>query len=307
MVVCEAAAGRPFPAILAVSAVGGILFVSLVSTIAFYYFYCKPTYEKWRHKSSAEYPDPLKVRVEIVQMLKGSAVSSVNAALAVYLASRQLSLGHCATPSTASGWALELLYQTIYFFFLEFYSFLYHYCGHTTRPLWIFHRFHHQFFNPSPYAVIADEFVDQLARSFPMVLGSIFLPLNVDLMLFQMSVLHYTYGTYLHSGHELPYPDAHHSIINTSFQHYCHHRLSIKQRPYHCGFYLKISDRLFGSLYEKECFCAKCEREKGNRSFERWEKVRIPDYSVMLTWSFWVDCLKEEFRKMKSGDFWKFT
>ncbi len=33
--------------------------------------------------------------------------------------------------------------------------------------------------------------------------------------------------------------------INTSFQHYCHHAKSLMNRPYHCGFFIKLWDNMF--------------------------------------------------------------
>jgi hypothetical protein len=34
------------------------------------------------------------------------------------------------------------------------------------------HKFHHYFYNPSPFAVIADEYIDQFIRSTPMVVST---------------------------------------------------------------------------------------------------------------------------------------
>jgi len=81
--------------------------------------------------------------------------------------------------------------------------------------------------------------------------------------------------------------DAHHPIINTSFQHYCHHALSIIGKPYHTGFFFKLWDQLAGSLYDKECFCAKCSQKAGKRTEEQWAALVKPDYSVLLKPSFW--------------------
>ena len=50
----------------------------------------------------------------------------------------------------------------------------------------------------------------------------------------------YVYGIYLHWGFEADALPADHPIMNTSFQHYAHHAISIKNRPYHTGFYFKV-------------------------------------------------------------------
>jgi len=88
-------------------------------------------------------------------------------------------------------------------------------------------------------------------------------------------------------GYEFEFLDAHHPFINTSFQHYCHHALSINQKPYHTGFFFKIWDQLFGSMYNGECFCAKCVRNKGERTYEKWLEVPKQDYSILFQPSFW--------------------
>ncbi|CAF4850244.1 unnamed protein product, partial [Rotaria socialis] len=149
---------------------------------------------------------------------------------------------------------------------------------------------HHQFFNPTPFAVIADEYLDQFVRALPLLILPALIPVNMDLLFFQFATFFYGYGIYLHWGHEFSYPDAHHPIINTSFQHYLHHAISIKNQPYHTGFYFKIWDQLFGSVYPREkCFCIKCQKEKGQRTHDEFEKLEKPDYSILLNWNFWFN------------------
>merc|ERR1712032_1720198 len=107
-------------------------------------------------------------------------------------------------------------------------------------------------------------------------------------MFFEYGVFFYAYGCYLHWGYELDCIDAHHPVLNTAFQHYCHHAASILHKPYHCGFFFKCWDELFGSVYDGTCFCVKCERENGRRSRDRYEKdVVVPPYERLLDPSFW--------------------
>ena len=40
--------------------------------------------------------------------------------------------------------------------------------------------------------------------------------------------------------------------------------------------------------YEGECFCARCDRKKGNRTVEKWSKVSLYDYSILLEYKFWA-------------------
>ena len=102
-------------------------------------------------------------------------------------------------------------------------------------------------------------------------------------------IFFYGYGVYLHWGYELDYPDAHHPYLNTAFQHYCHHAKSIIGKPYHCGFFFKCWDQLFDTMHpDGAAESAMCAQERGERSREIWEKTVKPDYSVLLSPSFWL-------------------
>lgn len=82
---------------------------------------------------------------------------------------------------------------------------------------WAQHRYHHLFYNPTPFSVIADEYIDQFVRAGPLCLIPMMMPTNMDLLFGIYAIFFYSYGIYLHWGFELEWPDAHHPIINTSF------------------------------------------------------------------------------------------
>lgn len=136
--------------------------------------------------------------------------------------------------------------------------------------------------------MVADEYVDQFARAAPLLVFPMVAPVNIDLMFCIYAVFFYAYGVYLHLGHELEWPDAHHPVINTSFQHFCHHAKSVVNVPYHTGFFFKLWDNMAGSTWPKQCFCAKCARGRGERTLEQYNKVEKPDYSVLLSPSWWM-------------------
>jgi len=280
-------------------------FVSFVicmtlSGVLFYLYYWPSniTYEKWQRKSNPKYPSPEKVRDEIVQMCKAFLCSNVCPAVSIYSAAHQGNDGSSdtsgfhITTKAYCGPAPSPWYHVAEFIGImlvsDFFEFFYHYCGHTFKSLWSQHRHHHKFFNPSPFSVIADEFVDQFVRASPLLLFPLLVPINMDLMFFEFGTFFYFYGVYLHWGYEMDWPDAHHPILNTSFQHYCHHAKGVIGKPTHCGFFFKIWDQLFRCTYEGKCFCAKCERRKGNRTKEQFELVHIPDHSKLLRPSFWI-------------------
>merc|ERR1712100_309025 len=268
----------------------GLMAVFSTSGPLFYFYYwpSQVTFEKWQYKSNPKFPSPEKVRDEIVQMCKSVLCATLCPAAAVWLAYRGMGEGFCGTPEGYS-WKYHVLSFAVIMIASDFYEFFYHWLGHKYKFFWEQHKHPPLFFNPSPFAVIADEFVDQFVRSAPLLIFPCLMPLNIDLMFAEYFVFFYIYGCYLHWGYELEWPDAHHPIMNTAFQHYCHHAKAIIGKPYHCGFYFKCWDQLFGSVYDKECFCVKCERAKGKRSLAAFKQIKVPDYNVLCQPCFWMD------------------
>ncbi|KAF8820124.1 putative C-5 sterol desaturase [Cardiosporidium cionae] len=303
MVLCEIFAGRSLPEIWFGLYAMAFFFVNGLSTVYFYFLYWNPTYKTWVKKSNPAYPKAAKIREEIFQMNKGLVMAALPPALSLWLSHTHFSYGYCGFSATS--FKEELIHQLWYLIFLDFIEFFYHYGTHVNHWLWKLHKYHHTFYNPTPFAVIADEVIDQLVRALPMAIFPLFVPLNLDIMFFQMALVIYGYGTYLHCGHEMNFPDAHNSmyVLNTSYQHFCHHSISVYRKPFHCGFVLNIFDKLFGSVYKGECFCCKCCEMKGERSIEKWKALKKPNYKKMLSWPFWQKGLAIEWNSFLTGNF----
>eukprot|EP00928_Gymnodinium_smaydae_P079654 TRINITY_DN63523_c0_g1_i1.p1 TRINITY_DN63523_c0_g1~~TRINITY_DN63523_c0_g1_i1.p1 ORF type:complete len:318 (+),score=76.13 TRINITY_DN63523_c0_g1_i1:78-956(+) len=289
MVLCEMMSSAPQAFMLTW---GVIVLLQIVITIVlsgsvFVKYYGRPTYEKWRYKINPKFPDPAKVRMEIIQTAKGAAVAALPPAISLYLSQQGKSQAYCGVGE--HGWTYLIVSFFAVWLIADLWEFAYHYLGHRLEFMWHVHKHHHVFFNPSPFAVIADEPVDQFFRALPMALFPMLVPLNMDMLFVQFGAFFYAYGVYLHWGYELDYPDAHHPWINTSYQHFAHHAVSVMKKPFFNGFYIRLWDNMMGSVYpEEKCFCSKCARAKGERSKEAWEKVIKPDYSVLLKPSFWI-------------------
>jgi len=125
----------------------------------------------------------------------------------------------------------SLLFQAVLiFFFTDLYEYAYHWIGHRYATFWSIHRHHHMFYNPSPFAVIADEYLDQFVRTLPMVILPLVTPINMDLLFAIFATLFYGYGVYLHWGYESTWLSAHNPVFNTAYHHYIHHAISAKGR-----------------------------------------------------------------------------
>jgi len=291
--ICEAAEafGGNFLGTWIVMTFFGVATSMILSGTAFARLYWKPTFSQWQFKSNPKYPRPEHVRTEVLLTLKCISLSTIFPALSLYLRAHGQSQAFCGWGGRSMLWhagtAVALLS------FVDFFEWIYHYMGHQIPCLWQGHKSHHRFYNPTPFSVIADEAIDQLVRSSPLLIGVV-LPINMDLMYFMFTVFFYGYGVYLHCGYEFDWPDAHHPLINSSYQHYLHHAEGAVGKPRHTGFFVKIWDKLMDgdttaeNFKANKCSCAKCARARGERSFDAWEKVEKVDYSPLLKPSFWL-------------------
>lgn len=280
---------------LAIS-VAGLISMMLLSGSVFLFTHGYATHKTWQRKTIARYPEPERVATEIVQTSLGMFVVSVPAALAMWLAQTNRSKAYCGFG--VHGWWYDILQTFVFWIGTDFYEFFYHYCGHKFSFMWAHHKSHHHFANPSPFAVIADGAMDNIMRGLPLLLYTLVMPTNMDILVFIFAVFFYAYGVYLHCGHELDWPNAETPFLNTSYYHIAHHAFSINQKPLHTGFFFRCWDELFGSIIPPpEIICAKKAREMGKRSLEAWQKLGgAPDYSVLLTTRFWLAYFKGDIR-----------
>lgn len=292
--ICEAAefAGQSFFMTWLVLTIGGGSLSFGLSMIAFRKWYWAPTFEQWQNKSNPKYPRPSQVRKEVLLTIKCLSLSTLCPAMSIYLVAHGHSQAFCGWGDRSLMWHICSFLAMLVF--CDFYEWGYHGLGHAIPFLWKQHKNHHLFYNPTPFAVVADEAIDQLVRSAPMLFIPVLFPTNMDVLFMMFAALFYAYGVYMHGGHEFEWPDAHHPIINTSYQHYLHHSVGGCSKPAHTGFFVKIWDQLCGDdltaeMYKAgKCTCAKCSRARGERSLEAWQAVEKQDHSVLLKPSFWL-------------------
>mmetsp|Transcript_581 Transcript_581/g.577 ORF Transcript_581/g.577 Transcript_581/m.577 type:complete len:299 (-) Transcript_581:318-1214(-) len=276
-------------------AMSGAALVLVLAVPLFIVYYVNPTYEQWKWKTNPRYPSPDMIKLEVTKSLKGAFLATMAPALSTYWARTNSSYtkGYCGIDEEP-----DMLYTIKMFLFTwiiaDFYEFFYHWLGHTFDSLWEQHKSHHRFYNPTPFATIADDVVDQIFRSAPLLVIPILFTVNIDILFAQWGTLFYVYGTYLHWGYESQFLSAHNKVLNTAYDHHCHHAKSIKNKAIRTGFFLKIWDDLFRSVYNEACFCVRCQHKEGKRTLEEFKKIKIPDYSVLIKPSFWLQSPDEK-------------
>lgn len=261
--------------------------IFLMSGAVFIYYYVYPTYEKWVYKDNPKYPQPDKVREEIILSMKGAWVTVLNTAQSFYLMEKGFNHAYCGVEP--HGWSWLFWNSLVIIQGTDFFEFYYHRMGHKIEFFWVHHKQHHLFYNPTPFAVVADDLADQYIRGLCMFIIPLVMPTNMDQMSIIYFVQFYGYGVFIHCGHEFTWLSAHNYWINTPYQHYIHHAKGRFLKPYHTGFLLKTWDRMFGSFYDQKCICCRCEKAAGKRTIEIWNTIEKPDYSVLLNWEFWKD------------------
>jgi Delta7-sterol 5-desaturase len=264
----------------------------LLSGLLFYSLYVRPSYELWRYKINPKYPSTVKVKEEITVMMQGIVFSTICPALSIYLTRLGVGHGYCEVQQHGVSWLI------LSFFLIwigsDFFEFLYHYLGHSSSIMWRLHKGHHCFSNPTPFAVIADDPIDQFFRASPILFFPLLFPVHLEMIFFMFSILFYFNGLIQHSGYEIPWIDGHSSVFLTSYHHYLHHAKSVIHQPYYNGQLLQLWDHLFGSIYIGQCVCSRCAREKGERTRDQWLTIQKPNYSELLSLQFWISKAQTE-------------
>jgi Delta7-sterol 5-desaturase len=283
---CEIAGEYGFLALWMSMNVLGLVSMMTLSTLVFIPLYGKPSFETWKLKCNPNFPSPALVRKEIIHTVKGLVVATLIPAFTLVASFSGWSQGYCGDPHNI-GIKGFLIQTAIIFAFTDFVEYGYHWCGHYYQSFWQIHKHHHAFYNPTPFAVIADDWPDQFCRTLPMIILPCMMPINMDLLFFIFASLFYGYGVYLHSGYESIYLSTHNPVFNTSYHHYYHHAKSAIGLPIYTGFFFKIWDQLFNTEAKKGCVCHEC-RPKKERSKKIYNQISKPDYSVMMKLDWWL-------------------
>jgi lathosterol oxidase len=193
--------------------IGSFLFLLACSSICFYFLYYRPKFAIWQYKINPEYPAPEKVKEEIIVMCQGILFSTICPALSIYLTQNHKGRGYCGVDDTNGGYSWLIISFFIVWLVTDLYEFLYHYLGHKVSAMWALHKDHHRFFNPTPFAVVADSPVDQFFRAAPLFVLPLCIPINLDMIFTMFSVLFYMNGLMQHSGHEIALLDQLFGVI----------------------------------------------------------------------------------------------
>lgn len=291
--------------ILGVLGVPALLYIFGICITFFRMDYLNAGYERWVWKYNRSYPTVDKVAFEIEHLFRCAVVSVLVLTLTVMMALHGCTDLFVLDRSISS----NLVWIVIAFVLVDFYEYMYHYTGHKLDSFWSYHKRHHYFYNPTPFGVIADDVMDQLFRTVPIVLFPILFPKINALVLGFVFSIDPIYGTWLHTGHDSPWirsianflkkkTGGCRFVLNTSAEHYLHHAASGRTSPMYCGFYIKVWDWLLNTHDEVRLDALLADLGPEKRSLKEFETVvkpRIEDYGQLGTFRFWYE------RYFKSG------
>jgi sterol desaturase/sphingolipid hydroxylase (fatty acid hydroxylase superfamily) len=188
----------------AVLSILSAVFMTVASLLLFIPLYVFPSFQVWKYKINPEFPSPVKVKEEISAMLRGVCCSTICPAAAIVMTRFRYGHGYCGS-LVPYGWVNMCFTMAVVWLLTDFYQFLYHWSGHTFRFMWFLHKDHHHFYNPSPFAVVADSAVDQFFRAFPMLLFPMIMSVNLDLLFGLFSTIFLINGLLQHSGYDFSF------------------------------------------------------------------------------------------------------
>jgi len=278
-----------------------LLLVGLFCGSVFVYFYHQTSYEKWLRKSNKNFPSVEAVRTEILGSIGACMVFSVYFLLPLYLPLKGYRIaGYFDLRNGVWHEVKVIMLLTVA---LDYLHWLFHHLQHTWARWYNSHKYHHRFFNPTPFSAFADNWDDVIFLS-AQTLTPLFIPQNVFIAHASQFLFFATYSIYLHAGF-CDHP--HQKVFNTGYFHFLHHKKSVGKDHFHSGYFLQLWDRLAGTCvdYEERCECPECDAKAGNRTREHYEAIVKPDYSRLFDMRFTFEpgaVLKEVFG-VTYGDF----
>lgn len=282
--------------IFAIQVVLACVSMAAVTTFHFQRLYIRATFDTWKLKFNKAYPSIPAVTNEVFALTKCTVATAGLLAFSVQLGVHGYNGLFDVTKATMTQ---NVMNFAIAFWAVDFYSYAYHLLGHKIPEAWAIHRFHHKFFNPTPFGVIADDIGDQIVRAMPLLFLPLMIPTLNFVVLGTVFAIDLYYGVLLHCGHEnitarkvADFVEDHvgTDLINTPLNHFLHHAISGGSTPKYCGFYVTIWDKLFGS--EDKENLQKYLKGLETRTAEDFAKISVPNYKVMGSLSFWVKAIQ---------------
>ena len=198
---------------------------------------------KWRTQRT--WPTAGQVRGEVID-----GTLSMSMVMVVVSGSFWLGLnGHGGLYADPGQYGLLYIPVSIFFVFLvmEVFEWAFHWACHRNSILWLVHKQHHRYSNPSTFGVMADQPVDMLIKASPILWIPFLFPIWDVALIGTFAIMNFAYGTYLHGGFDFPFmPSPHSRFLVAAWHHNEHHSGAV---DYNYGFFTGFMDVIFKTRF----------------------------------------------------------
>jgi sterol desaturase/sphingolipid hydroxylase (fatty acid hydroxylase superfamily) len=149
-----------------------------------------------------------------------------------------------AAPTDYPLWMIPLSIVAV-FLIMEVFSWTFHWACHQSDLLWMVHKHHHRYSNPTPFGVMADQPIDMFIKASPILWIPFLFPIWDVALIGTFATMNFAYGTYLHAGFDPPWmPSPHSRYLVSVWHHNEHHAGSLK---HNFGFFTGFMDILMST------------------------------------------------------------
>lgn len=215
---------------------GGLFLMLHRSTLA-------ETVHRWRTQRT--WPSTEQIRGEVLD-----GTLSMSAVMVVVSASFWMAQnGYGGLYADPGEYGLLYIPLSIVFLFLvmEVFEWFFHWACHRNSVLWLVHKHHHRYSNPTSFGVMADQPVDMLIKASPILWAPFLFPIWDVALVGTFATMNFIYGTYLHAGFDFPFMPSPHSRYLVSAWHHNEHHSGAVGSNY--GFFTGFMDIWFGTRF----------------------------------------------------------
>jgi sterol desaturase/sphingolipid hydroxylase (fatty acid hydroxylase superfamily) len=205
-----------------------------------------PAARRWKTQTRPDRPD--QIRGEVLDGVLSMAMVMGCVALSFWMSYAGLNQLY-ASPGDRPLWYIPASILGV-FLVMEVFEWAFHWACHRNSLLWLVHKHHHRYSNPTSFGVMADQPLDMFIKASPIVWIPLLFPIWDVALIGTFATMNFLYGTYLHAGFDPPWmPSPHSRFLVSAWHHNEHHAGSV---DHNYGFFTGFMDILFGTRLTPE-------------------------------------------------------
>ena len=233
------------PMWLALAAIGNFWYLLICGGLYLLLHRSRFSEKAQRWKTQRMEPTPKQVRREILDGVTSMSMVMFSIAVAFWCSARGYNQLY-ADPGAYGYWYIPVS-MFLVFITMEVFEWGFHLACHRIPLLWKIHKHHHTYSNPTSFGVMADQPIDMLIKSSPILWLPMLFPIWDVALIGTFASINFLYGTYLHAGFDPPWmPSPHSRFLVSAWHHNEHHAGSVDNNY---GFFTAFLDIAFGTRF----------------------------------------------------------